>query len=185
MFILGGSGTDTLPEFWSPYNATIHADLPGALNPLDTFTLDVVGNTIIACHGSSCDKLSAEGSWEPHSNTLEPRSDHTSSVHEGRILLVGGSASPTTTEWVNLDGSAGEGGFGLLEDAGRQNHCSITLQNPPSMILTGGKDTGVLVTKYSLPSGDTSQMPDLPDLNDAREYHACGVYQTSDGSQVG
>ena len=183
LLILGGSGTDTLPEFWSPYDATIHANLPDALNPPDTFTMDAVGNTIIACHGSTCEKLSAEGSWVPHSNTQQPRWKHTSAVHEGRILLVGGSAFPTTTEWVNMDGTTEEGPF-PLQDPGRQNHCSITLEDPPSMILTGGKNTGVQVTQYSLPNGDTWQ---LPDLTEPREYHACGVYQTSDGtgSQVG
>ena len=78
-----------------------------------------------------------------------------------------------------MDGSVEEG-FPLQESL--QDHCSITLENPPSMILTGGKYTGVLVTQYSLPNGEVSPMPEL---NHAREHHACGVYQTLDGSPVG
>ena len=174
--------TDTLPEFWSPYDPTIHADVPGTPNALDVFTLDAVGttvgNTIIACQAFTCERLS-EGSWLPHCNTLHQRSYHTSAVHDGKILLAGGSSFPTTTEWISMDGSV-ENGFPLQESF--QNHCSITLENPPSMILTGGKDNGVLVAQYSLPNGDISPMPEL---NHAREHHACGVYQTLDGSPVG
>ena len=175
--------TDTLPEFWSPYDATIHADVPGTPKALNFFTLDavgnaLVGNTIIACYDESCEKLS-EGSWVHHSNTIHYRSYHTSVVHDGKILLAGGISSPTTTEWVNMDGS-GEDGFPLQESL--RSHCSITLENPPSMILTGGIYTGVFVTQYSLPNGDVLSMPDL---TEARENHACGVYQTSEGSQVG
>ena len=120
----------------------------------------------------------------PHCNTTHQRLHHTSAVHGGKILLVGGSASPTTTEWVNMDGS-GELGF-PLQSPGRQNHCSITLESPVPrprlLILTGGKDTGALVTQYSLPNGDNAMS--MPDLIEPRENHACGVYQTSEGSQV-
>ena len=188
MLIIGGSATDTLPEFWSPYDATIHAYVPGTPKALDLFTVDAVGNamgnttavgnTIIACEAFTCERLS-EGSWVPHCNTLHQRSYHTSVVHDGKILLTGGISSPTTTEWVKLDGSVEEG-FLLQESL--QNHCSISLENPPSMILTGGKYTGVLVTQYSLPNGDVLSMSDL---TEARENHACGVNQTSEGSQVG
>ena len=179
MLIVGGSGTDTLPEFWSPYDATIHEDLLGTPSAIKTFfTLDAVGNIIIACRDWACEKLS-EGSWVHHCNTVHYRSYHTSAVYDGKILLTGGISSPTTTEWVNMDGSVEEG-FPLQESL--QDHCSITLDDPPSMILNGGKYTGVLVTQYSLPNGEVSPMPEL---NHAREHHACGVYQTLDGSPVG
>ena len=179
--IVGGSGTDTLPEFWSPYDATIHEDLLGTPSAIKTFfTLDAVGNIIIACRDWACEKLS-EGSWVHHCNTVHYRSYHTSAVYDGKILLTGGISSPTTTEWVNMDGSVEEG-FPLQESL--QDHCSITLENGgfTSMILTGGKYTGVLVAQYSLPNGEVSPMPEL---NHAREHHACGVYQTLDGSPVG
>ena len=172
--------TETLPEFWSPYDATIHADVPGTPKAVKTLTLDAVENTIIACRDSACEKLLG-GSWVHHSGTSHQRLQHTSAVHGGKILLVGGSAFPTTTEWINMDGS-GEAGF-PLQSPGRQNHCSITLETPPSMILTGGKDNGALVTQYSLPNGEV--LGTTADLIEPREYHACGVYQTSEGSQVG
>ena len=184
LLIFGDATKDTSPEFWSPYDATKHTDLPDTSSKvLDLFSLDAVGDTVIACWDTSCEKL-FEGSWVPHSNTLQPRSRHTSAVHEGRILLVGGSSSPTSTEWVNMDGAAAEAGFPLQDPGGRQNHCSITLENSPAMILTGGgpdKVAGVLVTQYSLSNGDSLPMSDL---TEPREYHACGVYQMSEGSQV-
>ena len=181
MLIFGGSATEALPEFWSPYDATNIEDVPGTPKIIDRFTLDAVESTIISCRDSSCTKFSG-GSWVPHSDTFDQRLDHTSAIHGGRILLVGGSGSPTTTEWHSVDGLAEEGMF-ALEDPGRENHCSITLEDPPSMILTGGKNTGTLVTQYSLPNGEILTPP-IPAMTESREHHACGVYQNSEGSQV-
>ena len=147
---------------------------------ISRITLDAVENTLISCGDLACEKLS-EGSWLPHITTKHQRSGHTSAVHGTRILLVGGSASPKTTEWVSVDGMSEEGLF-ALEGPGRENHCSITLEDPSSMILTGGTNTGTKVTHYSLPNGEI--LATMPDLTESREVHACGVYQTSEGSQV-
>ena len=140
------------------------------------FTLDKVAGTIIMCLGTSCEKL-GEGGWEHLVDTRQDREDHTSTVHGGRILLVGGSAAPSTSEWVSPDGFETEEGFDITP--GRQGHCSVLMQDS-NMLVTGGKGTGGLVTSYDLPDG---RQEDLPGLKVARAAHACGSY-SFDGKQV-
>ena len=68
--------------------------------------------------------------------TRRVREDHTTAGHGERLLLVGGSASPSTSEWVHPDGRETEEGFEITP--GRQGHCSVLMPGS-KMLLMGGK----------------------------------------------
>ena len=59
--------------------------------------------------------------------------------------------------------------------------CSIN--DGSSVVITGGYQNDVLatVTRYSLYGFEE----DLPDLNIARKFHACGGFNTESGARVG
>jgi len=95
------------------------------------------------------------------------------------VLLVGGSTSPTTTEWVGVDGSPPTEGFPLSPP--REMHCSIQLEREEAIVLTGGTQCGDSVIKYRLSTGEREE---LPGLREGREEHACGSYIGEGGEKV-
>ena len=171
LLIVGGANA---PEIWSPELDTCPLE---TFETKSSFTLDTVGTIVVSCLDDKCEKLD-DGSWTFLTSTLVNRKEHTSAVFDSKILLVGGSTEPTSTEWVPLDGSESQIGFTI--SPGRKAHCSIQ-PSPNVVILTGGKGTGDSVTEVILPDG--TQTRDLPSLNSPREYHACGSYENQ-GIQV-
>ena len=144
-------------------------------------TVDKVGEAVVACLDSACDRLTATG-WQQLAELQPARVGHTSAVHGDRMLLVGGDARPATTEWVSS--SLVEAGFDI--SPARTGHCSVHVTS--HVILSGGDvsppiaipDLIATVVQYSLLDG-TEQV--LPSLNHFRKNHACGVY-TSEGREV-
>ena len=140
--------------------------------------MDIVGDKIITCSEKSCKKLTkgtspVENIWEEASTIVQNRQFHTSAVHDGKILLVGGSSSPTTAEWIHLDGSPPSPGFSLSQDWSK--HCSVQVSS--EVFLTGGTST----VKLTLPLGTEEK---LTSFANEREHHACGFYTTQDGPRV-
>ena len=114
-----------------------------------------------------------ENSWEEVSTTDQTRKFHTSAVHDGKILLVGGSESPQTTEWIHLDGTPPPPGLPLSQEWSK--HCSVQVDS--QVFLTGGTNT----LKFNLPDGTEES---LASFANERELHACGVFTTQEGPQV-
>ena len=61
---------------------------------------------VVLCGGmdsspSSCLTMEENG-WRDLTNTVYKRWGHSSAVIEGRLLLLGGRYSPTSTEWVSV-----------------------------------------------------------------------------------
>ena len=144
---------------------------------ITSFTLDTVSNTVVSCLEEKCDKL-VDSSWTLLTSTLVSRKDHTSAIFDSKILLIGGTSDPSSTEWIPLDGSEAYQGFTISQ--GRKKHCSIQ-PSPNIVILTGGSGAGERVTEIILPNGTLER--DLPSLSFPREYHACGSYEYQ-GKQV-
>ena len=169
LFIVGDLLSDHPPELWSPDHSCQLGQLGN--QAMNSFTLNTVNKVVINCHSDKCERLDEVGSWTFLTNTLVNRKYHTSAVYKSEILLIGGTSDPTSTEWIPLDGSQAQNGF--LINPGRVKHCSI---QPSSnvVILTGGTGTGNLVTQFVLPDGASPTA--LPQLNVAREIHACGAY---------
>ena len=169
LFIVGDLETDHPPELWSPDHSCQLGQLGN--QAMNSFTLNTVNKVVIKCHNDKCERLDETGSWTLLTNTLVNRKYHTSAVYESEILLIGGTSDPTSTEWIPLDGSQARSGFQI--NTGREKHCSI---QPSSnvVILTGGTGPGSLVTQFVLPDGTSPTA--LPQLNVAREIHACGAY---------
>ena len=168
LLIVGGL-SEVAPELWSLEDSCLLRQFGGEGKIFST--LDTVEETVISCLAETCEKFEG-GSWVPLANTVKRRTEHTSAVFNSQILLFGGSADPSSTEWIPLDGSQPHNGFAL--SPGRKNHCSI---QPSSniVILTGGSDTaGQTVTEVTIPDGTPRN---LPGLISSRQYHACGSYQ--------
>ena len=168
LLIVGGL-SEVAPELWSLEDSCLLRQFGGEGKIFST--LDTVEETVISCLAETCEKFEG-GSWVPLANTVKRRTEHTSAVFNSQILLFGGSADPSSTEWIPLDGSQPYNGFAI--SPGRKNHCSI---QPSSniVILTGGSDTaGQTVTEVTIPDGTPRN---LPGLISSRQYHACGSYQ--------
>ena len=164
------------PEIWSPEFDTCALETFGD-ETKEHFTLDNVDNIVVSCFKEKCEKLQ-DGSWTFLTSTLVSREHHTSAVFNSEILLIGGITAPTSTEWIPLDGSEAHLGFTI--NPGRVAHCSIQ-PSPNVVILTGGFETGDMVTEIILPDGTTTR--NLASLNSPREVHACGSYEYQ-GRQV-
>jgi hypothetical protein len=144
-------------------------------------TVDTVEGRVLACFWDSCLELTGSG-WEAGPSTLHTRTVHTSAVTAEGLLLIGGSGSPNTTEFLPAEGGPTREGFTL--QAGRMAHCSIQL-SADTIVLTGGSGTFSLVTEHSgLGTGGEVTTRELPALLTHRAGHACGVY-TVGGTQVG
>jgi len=167
--LIVGDLSGSPPELWS-HESSCLLDAFGneAKNYL---TLNNVNDVVISCLGDRCEKLEG-GSWTLLTNTQVNRKDHTSAVLNSEILLIGGGADPSSTEWIPVDGSSAHIGFTI--NPGRRAHCSIQ-PSPNIVILTGGIGTGDAVTEVILPDGTPTT--NLPTLNFAREFHACGSYE--------
>ena len=58
--------------------------------------------------------------------------------------------------------------------------CGIEDQDENIMILSGGVDDGTRVTKYK----DNGDAEDLPNLNNKRRSHGCGMFRNTNNEKV-
>ena len=180
----GGRGNDgdmssmslwTNPLFQPP-NCTVFP-LPEAMSG---HTLSYSEDTMIACYGTSCLRMT-DSNWTHLQDTLEERRGHTATVLGKRILLAGGrDYAATTTEWMPMDGGVSVPGFRLW--GGREGHCVIKISDS-RIIFTGGRNPRnqllASVTEYSVleECGWDMAHRELPGLDTPLVGHACGVYQ--------
>ena len=177
ILVLGGYPSYTSVEFWS-------ADNPGQEDCLlNSYpknlphepSANFVAGQLVTCYGGQCEGF-IKGVWSTFTSTIYSRQYHSSAQTEDKILLIGGSSSPSTTEWISLDGSASQNGFTIRHN---YRHCTIQL-SPDLIVVTGGHSYRYYVTEYNLTTGAERT---LTRLNQGRQYHACGVYHNA-GQQV-
>merc|ERR1719300_877170 len=118
----------------------------------------------------SCLKYEA-GTWKKYEwSRLKGRARHVSWKRpDGKIQLMGGLFSGTTSEVVSSSGS--QPGFDLKYDTRRA--CAIKLEL--EVIITGGDNTLTTVSKYTTDGWKY----DLPSFKKERFGHGCGSYYNS------
>ena len=144
-------------------------------------TVNLVSDRLVACEGDTCE-VYRNGSWQHLAGTLHTRQDHSSATTDDAVLLIGGSYSEETTEWIPVDGSpAHPEPFNIRHG---YYHCTIQV-NALTIVVTGGHTSTFpyqdYVTEYHL--NDTTETPLTP-LLQQRYYHACGFYLNSNNQQV-
>lgn len=175
VLLVGGLGSQTSAEFWSPSTSCTLPALPRAMYG-HTLSVDPLQGKAYACHLTSCAQLSATG-WQEAVELVHPRQGHTATTTARGILLMGGSLSPTTTELVAASEGVSREGFTL--SPGRQGHCTVQV-DPATVVVTGGRDTQALVTRYSGLEGEEVVARDLANLLTGRQDHACGSYMVGE-----
>jgi len=169
---VGGLETPNSAELWFP-NA-LSCDLPPPPRDMWTPSVDVVAGSPLACYLDSCDWLTKNG-WEVGVvTTLFNRTFHSSHAFgENSLLLMGGRASPSTTEILQI-GEAPQESFKLQPE--RNSHCAIKVSESTIVVTGGYYYPQSQVTEYSGIGGDKVLIQDLPPLITGRLYHACGSY---------
>ena len=175
ILVVGGLTTSASVEFWSavdPEEGSCKlSDYPRDISQGPTANL--VSGQLVVCYGDSCEDYD-NGTWSHLAQTMHPRQGHSSAVlNDEKILLIGGQDS-RSTEWIPVDGSPAQPGpFDVRHGA---RHCSVQIDSDV-IIVTGGFNTEDYVTKYQLTDG--TETPVTP-MTQARQQHACGVYQGAD-----
>ena len=175
ILVIGGLTTSASVEFWSPADpeqgSCELSDYPREISQGPTANL--VSGQLVVCYGDSCEDYD-NGTWSHLAQTMHPREGHSSAVlNDEKILLIGGQDS-RSTEWIPVDGSPAQPGpFDVRHGA---RHCSVQIDSDV-IIVTGGFNTEDYVTKYQLTDG--TETPLTP-MTQARQQHACGVYQGAD-----
>jgi len=142
-----------------------------------TPSVNVVGGAPLACYLDSCDWLTGNG-WEVGPTTLFNRTFHSShTLGDGSLLLMGGRASPTTTEILQI-GEDPQESFNL--QPARNSHCSIKVSDSVIVVTGGYYYPQAQVTEYSGIGGSEVFIQDLPSLITGRLYHACGSYRVGE-----
>merc|ERR1711971_284353 len=177
ILLIGGLTSSASVEFWStsnPEEASCElGDFPREISQGPTANL--VSGQLVVCYGDSCE-IYNDGTWSHLAQTMHPREGHSSAVlNDEKILLIGGQDSRSTeSEWIPVDGSPAQPGpFDVRHGA---RHCSVQIDSDV-IIVTGGFNTEDYVTKYQLTDG--TETPLTP-MTQARQQHACGVYQGAD-----
>jgi hypothetical protein len=178
VLVVGGAGAARSVEAWTP-GGELNCSLPSLPQDMVQLTVDMVEGRATACNEKGCLKLGGAG-WVGGPSMLEERQLHTSAVlPDGGLLLVGGEGSPSTTEIISPQGVS-VAGFTLSPL--RWKHCS-TQTDPGTIVLTGGiprHEAGKSVKEYSEIKGQDATVRELPDLNNGRYLHACGMYTVGD-----
>ena len=182
--MLGGenSAAGQSVEFWStedPVEASCTMNnYPRVM--MDDPTVNLVSDRLVGCSYDTCE-VYRNGSWQHLQDTLHTRRAHSSATTDDAVLLIGGTESEETTEWIPVDGSpAHPGPFNIRHG---YYHCTIQV-NALTIVVTGGyhlQYSQDYVTEYHL--NDTTETPLTP-LLQPRYYHACGFYQNSNNQQV-
>ena len=143
-------------------------------------TANFVAGQLVTCYENSCEKYNDDdNSWTKIADTRSTRYWHSSAQHEDRILLIGGSYSGGSTEWIPTNG--GESQIGPFVVRHGENHCTIQVSSD-LIVVTGGYSTWDYVTEYQL-TGDATETV-MTSLINGRDRHACGVYREAGGQQV-
>merc|ERR1711953_804024 len=194
LLVVGGHKPEYLPgndELWAP-------DLPPCALPtlpraMWGNTVDVIGDTILACHWDSCDQLTSSG-WQPGPQLTHARHFHSSAVTERGVLLIGGAISPSTAELIPIENGKilpsvesekvvpkNSNQLVLALEQEWLHHCTIQVSTS-TILLTGGWKTETMVLELSSLDGDLEQVTTrrLPDLITGRDSHACGTYMLGD-----
>ena len=145
-------------------------------------TVNLVSDRLVACQYDTCE-FYRNGSWQHLAGTLHTRQDHSSATTDGAVLLIGGSRSQETTEWIPVDGSPAQTGPFYIRHG--FDHCTIQV-NALTIVVTGGYISTSpysqdYVTEYQL--NDVTETQLTPLLTPRRE-HACGSFLNDNGQQV-
>merc|ERR1719285_54631 len=161
-------------EFWSP---DLSCSLPTLTREMSSRpSLDFVSGKLVVCFHTGCDVFTGT-TWEPLQDTWKDRWEHGSAVINDFILLVGGFNARNSTERMPVDGGESKPGYSFKP--GREKHCLIKT-GASSIVLTGGLFYDDMVTEHSgLGPGDEMITRELPSLIQARDNHACGMYQNA------
>ena len=110
MMISGGNGSETSVEVISPSGGS--CTLPPLPSPRTSHTLTLGGGSALACGGwggagRSCARLTG-GGWSSSHGLQQPRAGHASWAVTSGVILLGGAASPRTSElaWHGDDASS-------------------------------------------------------------------------------
>ena len=141
-------------------------------------TVNLVSDRLVACEGGTCE-VYRNGSWQHLQDTLHTRQYHSSATTDDAVLLIGGTYSEETTEWIPVDGSPAHPGPFYIRHG--DYHCTIQV-NALTIVVTGGRSSQDYVTEYHM--NDTTETPLTP-LLQPRYNHACGFYLNSNNQQVG
>ena len=174
--LLAGGNSINPAQFWTKDSGS--CALPPLLSSDSGHTVDLVSNTLVDCHGRTCNQLTPQNGWEEVVVLVEPRLGHTSAVlDDDLLLLVGGRDSSETTEMVDL--AKGKSMIGFSVQPGRRFHCSTQL-TADTIVLTGGLGTQTIVSEISNLREPEPSLRDLPSLQEGRRAHACGSYVVAD-----
>ena len=142
-------------------------------------TVNLVSDRLVGCYYDRCE-VYRNGSWQHLQDTLHNRERHSSATTDDAVLLIGGSQSEETTEWIPVDGSPAHPGPFYIRHG--DYHCTIQV-NALTIVVTGGYSSTPqdYVTEYQL--NDVTETPLTP-LLQPRFQHACGSFLNSNGQQV-
>ena len=145
-------------------------------------TVNLVSDRLVGCYYDRCE-VYRNGSWQHLAGTLHTRQDHSSATTDDAVLLIGGTRSEETTEWIPVDGSPAHPGPFYIRHG--YYHCTIQI-NALTIVVTGGYTSTSpfsqdYVTEYQL--NDVTETPLTPLLIPRRE-HACGSFLNDNGQQV-
>ena len=84
--------------------------------------MNLVSDRLVACSYDTCE-VYQNGSWQHLQDTLYNRQEHSSATTDDAVLLIGGSYSEETTEWIPVDGSPAHPGPFYIRHG--YHHCTI------------------------------------------------------------
>ena len=118
MMISGGNGSETSVEVISPSGGS--CTLPPLPSPRTSHTLTLGGGSALACGGwggagRSCARLTG-GGWSSSHGLQQGRAGHASWAVTSGVILLGGAASPRTSEIVWHGDDASSPSFPLQYD---------------------------------------------------------------------
>lgn len=174
---VGGLESPDSAELWRPPPNSWSCSIPPPPRQMLTPSVNLLGGTPLACYMDSCDWLTENG-WEMGPSTLFNRTYHSSHIlGDDRLLLMGGRASPNTSEILQIGEEAQES-FNL--SPGRNSHCSIKVSESTIVVTGGWWYPQAQVTQYSGIGEGEVLVRDLPSLITGRLYHACGFYSVGE-----
>jgi len=131
-----------------------------------------LNNSLVICGGydgrwndciGTATATATTGGWAPHSTTGKQRENHSGTVVDNKIYLVG--LSQTTEYW---DGERWQEGPRLPHKVGGGS-CTVTT-SPTTILVTGGAYNGKKVVELNITTGRWRY---LPDMEGKRKSHAC------------
>jgi len=122
-----------------------------------------------------CIQMDESGEWSTLGFTVEHRTDHVCwDMADGTMMLLGGDYDEQSTEVFNTELGSGETGFRLQYPS--RGACVIEDSTTDTAIVSAG----VQVARYTA----GGWVEDLPILQQNRNWHGCGQYQTDSGNYI-